>query len=179
MKPLALILAMASIPAIPKADMTARERVIAVAESQIGVREATGRNDGEVNKYLAAVGMSMSQAPYCAAFNFWVGSMALDPNPFPRSAWSPDHLRGGTRVTESTVVRGGEAFGIYFPSKNRIAHTGLLRARDGVNFVTLEANTSADVKPGSSRDRDGNGVFSKRRHWRTVHSVRDWIGGAK
>lgn len=182
MKSLALLLlAFATVPAIPKsppAPPTDRERVLAVAETQIGVTELTGRNDGpEIEAYLASVGLNpKGRAPYCAAFNFWVGREALGSrNPFPRSAWSPSHLSGGQRVTATSPILGGEAFGIYFASKKRIAHTGLTVRRDGVNIITIEANTSPQAAPGTARDRDGDGVWRKRRHWRTVHSTRDWI----
>lgn len=179
MKPLfAVLLAVATVPAIPKAAPapTPREVVIAVAALEVGVQEKTGKNDGEVDKYLAAVGLGGTRNPYCAAFNYWVGKKALGAlNPYPKSAWSPDHLKGGVRVTASTVVRGGEAFGIWFPAKGRIAHTGLLERRDGANLITIEANTSANAASGSAADRDGQGVYRKRRHWRTVHSTRDWL----
>lgn len=163
------------IPAKPAA-LSSRQKVIAVAASQIGTKEATGRNDGPVDKYLAAVGLGGTRNPYCAAFNYWVGREALGAaNPYPRSAWSPDHLKGGVRVTETTVIKGGEAFGIFFRSKGRIAHTGLVDRRNGSYFVTIEANTSPDAAPGSAADRDGGGVYRKLRHWRTVHSVKDWM----
>lgn len=185
MKSLLLILpliAMAGIPALPQATPkpkpapTPRELVIAKAASQVGVTEKTGRNDGEVDKYLAAVGLGGTRNPYCAAFNYWVGSEALGPlNPYPRSAWSPDHLMGGRRVTATNEIKAGETFGIYFPAKKRIAHTGLVERRDGANLVTIEANTSGNAASGSAADRDGQGVFRKRRPWRTVHSTRDWL----
>jgi hypothetical protein len=169
---------MATVPAIPKPEpvLTDRQKVIAVAMTQIGVTEATGKNDGEVDKYLAAVGLAGTRNPYCACFNYWVGREALGSrNPYPRSAWSPDHLKGGSRVNEHSPILGGEAFGIYFPAKGRIAHTGLAARRDGSNIVTVEANTSGNAASGSAADRDGQGVFSKRRHWRTVHSTTDWL----
>jgi hypothetical protein len=183
MKPLFIILlAMASFPSGQKEKPapTPREAVIAAASLEVGVTEKTGNNDGEVDKYLASVGLGGSRAPYCAAFNHWVGREALGAaNPYPRSAWSPDHVKGGVRIAENTVVLGGEAFGIWFSSKGRIAHTGLLESRDGANLITIEANTSASAAVGSAADRDGQGVYRKRRHWRTVHSMKDWIGGGK
>lgn len=183
MKSLVLALAlMAGMPSLPPPSAAPppsdRWKVIAVAKSQVGIVELTGRNDGEVDKYLAAVGLGGSRNPYCAAFNYWVGREALGSrNPYPRSAWSPDHLKGGVRVTEHTVAKGGETFGIWFKAKGRIAHTGLVepRAAGASSFVTLEANTSADAKPGSAADRDGGGVHRKRRPWRSVHSLRDWF----
>lgn len=160
-------------PVVP----TARERVIASAESQVGVREATGRNDGEVDKYLRAVGLGGSRAPYCAAFNTWVGDDALghENNPYPRSAWSPDHVKSGVRFTSSTPVRGGEAFGIWFKSKSRVAHTGLCVKRVGSNVVTIEGNTSASAAYGSAQDREGHGVYRKLRPTTAIYKVRDWI----
>lgn len=156
---------------------TDRQKVLAVAASQIGVTEKTGRNDGEVDKYLASVGLAGTRAPYCAAFNYWVGREALAAkNPYPKSAWSPDHLKGATKVSKSTVIRGGETFGIWFASKGRIAHTGLVESFDGATFITIEANTSPTAKSGSAADRDGGGVWRKRRPRLTVHSTRDWIG---
>jgi len=175
---LAFILSMAVPPAIkkPVPVLTDRERVIAVAASQVGITEATGNNDGEPDKYLASVGLAGSHAPYCAAYVYWVGQQALgERNPYPKSAWSPSQVAGGVRVTEATVIKGGETFGIYFPSKKRIGHTGLIERRDGASFITLEANTSANAAVGSAADREGQGVFRKRRHWRTVHNTKDWM----
>ncbi len=178
---LLLILAMASFPAMPAAPApakTPREKVLAVASSQIGVTEKTGRNDGEqVEAYLTSVGLAAkSRAPYCACFVFWSGREALGPaNPYPKSAWSPDMLAAGIRVTATTPIHGGETFGIYFPNKGRIAHTGLVERRDGANLITIEANTNANAAVGSASDRDGQGVYRKRRPWRTVHSTRDWL----
>jgi len=177
---LILVIGMAARPTLPapKASPTDRERVLQVAASQIGLTEKSGRNDGaQVEAYLKATGLDpKGRAPYCAAFVHWVGKEALgDRNPYPKSAWSPDMVKGGVRVTESTVIKGGETFGIWFPSKGRIAHTGLVERREGGNLITIEANTSGAAAVGSAADRDGQGNFRKRRPWRTVHSVRDWI----
>jgi hypothetical protein len=180
------LIAMAAMPAAvespAKAERSApaplsdRQKVLAVATSQVGTVEKTGRNDGEVDKYLAAVGLGGTRNPYCAACVYWIGREALGSrNPYPKSAWSPDMLKGGVRVTEGTVIKGGETFGIYFPNKGRIAHTGLVERRDGSCFVTLEGNTSPQAAAGSAKDRDGDGFWRKRRPWRTIHSTKDWL----
>jgi hypothetical protein len=180
MKCFALILAMASLKAIPKPpepQPTDRERILATAATQIGVTEKTGKNDGkDIEAYIASVGLDAKGGyPYCACFVYWVGKEAIGKSPYPRSAWSPDMVVGGQRVTESTTIKGGEAFGIWFSSKGRIAHTGLVESRNGSNLITIEANTSANAAVGSAADRDGQGVYRKRRHWRTVHTTKDWI----
>jgi len=162
----------------PEPEPSDRERVLAVASGEVGVREKTGRNDGEVDKYLRAVDLGGSRAPYCAAFVYWIGEEALgSENPYPKSAWSPDFVRGGQRVTADTRPRGGEAFGIWFKNKGRIAHTGIVERRSGDYLITIEGNTSSAASVGSAADREGHGVYRKRRHWRTVYSTRDWIGG--
>lgn len=149
-----------------------------VAASQVGVRELTGKNDGpEVEAYLASVGLEKGQ-PYCAAFVYWVGREALGPaNPYPRTAWSPSMVAGGEKVTAKTKARRGDTFGIYFPSKKRVAHTGLVDEwGDGASVWTCEGNTSGTAKSGSAADRDGQGVFRKKRLKASIYNVRDWIG---
>ena len=53
------------------------ERMLQVAASQVGVTEETGRNDGEVDKYLVTAGMGVgSGLPYCAAGAYWCAEQA-------------------------------------------------------------------------------------------------------
>lgn len=152
-----------------------RDRVMAVAASQIGTQEATGHNDGDVVKYLTAVGLGKGD-PYCAAFVYWCGREALAAaNPFPRSGWSPDMvnrpdwLRGKGRQPEP-----GDTFGIYFASKGRIAHTGLVAGVRGNSLVTIEANTSPQPAAGEA-DRNGDGVWRKIRPLSTIRSTKRWL----
>jgi hypothetical protein len=42
--------------------------------------------------------------------------------------------------------------------------------------LTVEGNTSPEAASGSAADRDGGGVWSKRRLVRQIFAVRDWIG---
>lgn len=149
---------------------------MAVARSQVGVVERTGNNDGDVEKYLAATGLGKGN-PYCAAFVYWCGREALGKaNPYPRSAWSPDMVEGGEKVGSQTTARPGDTFGIYFPSKGRVAHTGLI-LEWGTSVATIEANTSGNVQSGSAADREGQGVFKKKRLRAAIYKVKDWIEG--
>lgn len=153
-----------------------RDRVIAVAASQIGTMEKTGKNDGEVEKYLTSVGLKKGD-PYCAAFVFWVGSEAIGTaNPYPKSGWSPDHLKRGSLVSKGAAGKPADTFGIYFPSKGRVAHTGFVETWGSGSVVTIEANTSPQAGSGSAKDREGDGVWRKRRLKASIYSVRDWIG---
>jgi hypothetical protein len=81
----------------------------------------------------------------------------------PRSAWSPDWLRNpdwksGRPQRADANIQSAVVFGIFFPSKGRIAHTGLVERRAGSeSIITIEGNTNG----GGSRD--GDGVYRRRR----------------
>jgi len=160
----------------PPRELTAREKVLKVAGSQVGIKERTGKNDGEVEKYIASVGLDPTAGyPYCAAFTYWCGCEALGKdNPYPKSAWSPDTVKGGRRVNSGTEIQGAETFGIYNALRKRIAHTGFVEKRVGSHLITIEANTSANAAVGSEADREGQGVYRKRRHIKTVRTIKDW-----
>ena len=94
-----------------------RNKLVSVAESQLHVREATGKNDGpEVAKYLRSVGLPEGY-PYCAAGMAWCHEQLNIPNP--QSAWSPDwfranvvYRRGSPRLTKFES-RPGQVFGLW------------------------------------------------------------------
>ena len=145
--------------------------VIQVARGTIGWREV-GRNSGPlVDKILASVGLEGSRAPWCAAWVVYIGDEAFGKkdNPYPRSAWSPDFVkspqwdRGRGKKPDRA-----DAFGIYFQSLKRVAHTGIVEKVEGKWAVTIEGNTNDD---GS---RDGDGVYRKRRPLCTI-LARSWL----
>ncbi len=151
-----------------------RRALLAKAASYVGTQEKTGNNDGpEIERWLRNAGASKGD-PYCAAFVFSMGLEALGKkNPFPKSAWSPDMVAGGTRKIDA--ARPGDSFGIYFSSKGRVAHTGLVAGRRGTLIETLEANTSPSAESGSANDRNGDGVWRKYRPASTLYMIRSWL----
>jgi hypothetical protein len=60
-------------------------------------------------------------------------------------------------------------FGIYFPTLKRIAHCGAIEQVNGNWISGIEGNTSVN---GS---RDGDGVYRKLRHIKTIYRYADWI----
>ena len=68
----------------------------------------------------------------------------------------------------------GDTFGIYFASKGRIAHTGLVAGVKGNSIITIEANTSPQPAAGEA-DRNGDGVWKKIRPLSTIHSTKRWL----
>jgi hypothetical protein len=159
---------------------TFRSRIIAAADAMVGWHEATGRNDGRnIDAILGAVGLAGTRNPYCAAFVVKCGDDALGRafNPYPRSAWSPDMVPRPTwtRARGGPEPRPADTFGIYFPAKGRVAHTGLVRRNLGNVIETVEGNTSPDAVPGSAADRNGGGVCRKRRLRAQLHATQDHL----
>ncbi len=144
----------------------------------IGVREATGQNDGfEVEKYLASTGLSKGYA-WCAAFvTYYHLECGFEVPKAP--AWSPSwftrnviYHRGEItyRHANYSQPRSGDVFGIYFSNKNRVAHVGFVDdwIPDKKYVVTVEGNTN---KAGS---REGDGVYRKYRLKSQVYQIARW-----
>lgn len=157
-------------------DNGRRLRICEYAISQIGVTEKTGNNDGEVEKYLRYVGLSKGN-PYCSAFLCYVYAQDCAPNP--RNGYSPAWFPQKKIVydrnsKENKVVQAGDVFGIYFASKGRIAHVGLIIDMGSQWVTSVEANTSEDVNEGEAT-REGQGVYKKKRLKKQVYQVSNWI----
>jgi hypothetical protein len=149
-----------------------RSELVDVFTSQLGVREATGRNDGvSVESYLAYVGFGRGNA-WCAAFVSWShGQIGVGS---PRSAWSPSlfppknliYSKAGVNVRQAIP---GDVFGIYFSNLGRIAHVGFIAGTKGDNYITVEGNTNDD---GS---REGDGVYRKIRPRKTINKISSFV----
>ncbi|TKC06394.1 peptidoglycan-binding protein [Pedobacter frigoris] len=150
-----------------------------MARAAIGVKEATGKNDGaRVEQYLRYTGLPKGNA-LCASFVFFCFWKAGYKEP--KTAWSPA-LFPKDRVVAIATSRNaprndkkwrddkrGLVFGIYFPDLKRIAHVGFVEMERGKYIQTIEGNT------GSDGGREGNGVFRRLRHKRTISKYADWL----
>lgn len=149
-----------------------RKAVSKTYTSQIGVREATGHNDGkEVEMYLRYVSLAQGQ-PWCASFISWVYGQNHVANP--RSGYCPDYFsakriiwkrNAHTNIQPAT----GDVWGIYFPEKGRIAHVGFVDQWGDKITITVEGNTN------EAGSRDGDGVYRKRRLTRQLSAVSRYI----
>jgi len=150
--------------------LTLKEKLVLRAEQEVGVREKTGKNDGvRVETYLRSVGLKKGDK-WCAAFiSFLFAQEGLKK---PKTGWTPD-LFPKSRLSKSALP--GNLLAIYFPELKRIAHVGLVTARDGDYVLSIEGNTNV------IGSREGDGVYRKRRHIKTIYQFSDWItkeGGA-
>lgn len=163
--------------------------------AELGVREATGRNDGsQVEEYLRYVGLKKGN-PWCAAFVCWAYGKAGVANPrtgycpvlFPaaRVVWSRKLRVEGSRLkVESAqpttrnlqpfshntqpatrIPSPGDVFGIYFPEKGRIAHVGFVDEWGDKYLISVEGNTN------EAGSREGDGVYRKRRLISSIYKV--------
>ncbi|MCD0489707.1 CHAP domain-containing protein [Pedobacter sp. MC2016-14] len=139
--------------------------LLEVAIAEIGVREATGHNDGlRVGEYQRAAACSKGD-PWCACFVSWVFKQAGYVQP--RTGWSPALFPPSRLVIKP---KRGCVFGIYVASKKRIAHCGIIERVHGSRLYTIEGNT--DIK-GSS---EGDGVYRKVRHLNRIKYFAEWRG---
>lgn len=164
-----------------KDSLTVREAILDVARPLIGQTETHGSNRSPlIDQMNRLTGVAMG-SPYCASFNAWCYSEGKAPPGWPKSAWSPDWVKSPTW----TSAKGGktpqpaDAFGIWFSNKGRVAHTGLIEKWEASSAVTIEGNTSPSAEFGAASDRDGDGIWRKRRLVRQIYSVRDWIGAGR
>lgn len=141
-----------------------------VYTSQIGVREATGKNDGkQVESYLKSV-KSVKGNPWCAAFVAWCFDQCGVKTV--RSAWSPSWFPSNRVIWKQgvgTVPHAGNVFGIWFNNRNRIAHVGFIDEWHGKYAITVEGNTN------DAGSREGDGVYRKRRLTRQIYAVSNWF----
>ncbi|MGM0587069.1 MAG: hypothetical protein ACQETE_01525 [Bacteroidota bacterium] len=93
----------------------------------------------------------------------------------PQSAWSPDWFPDShvvyDRGSDIKDLKPADVIGIYFRSKERIAHGGFFYRYDEHSgmAITVEGNTN------EGGAREGDGVYKKRRHPRVIYKASRWI----
>ncbi|WP_316815856.1 peptidoglycan-binding protein [Pedobacter nyackensis] len=146
---------------IGKADPV-RKKILAIAEKEVGVQESDENAGPRVDEYNAYVGFK--KVAWCASFVSWVFGQAGHPQP--RSAWSPA-IFPADRIAKNPVA--GMVMGIYFPKLKRIAHCGIVTRVKGELIFSIEGNTNL------SGSREGNGVYRRIRHVRSIYRFADWL----
>jgi hypothetical protein len=152
--------------------LTKPEKVVAAAIAEIGVTEATGKNDGpRVEFYQKKTGNKKGD-PWCASFVYAVSWLALgDATPYPRSGWSPDFVAGGK--PPAAIMPAAACVGFYYPALKRNGHVELIISDNGGKYVTtVGGNTSRD---GAGVVRDGGTVARKMRLRSSIYRYRVWL----
>ncbi|GGG60470.1 CHAP domain-containing protein [Hymenobacter glacieicola] len=166
--------------------LPAPQRLRVVYLSQVGVREATGRNDGaRVEAYLREIGLPKGYQ-WCSAFCVWCFRQAGIKAPsygMARSWFTPARLlyRQGWEQRPAELGHGnlrrrhaprllpqpGDLVGYRFSGSVAINHVGFLDSDwgSGPSVTTVEGNTNL---VGS---RTGNGVWRNIRHKRMIYAL--------
>jgi hypothetical protein len=158
-----------------------RGRVVWTASRFIGWREATGRNDGQnIDAILSTVGLQGRQLPYCAAFVHFSGVQAGYPSLYPRSGKASDMVYGNYwSASTGYLARPADTFGVmsYIAKERqwRIGHTGIVERDLGNAILTIEGNTGPNSLQGTAADREGQGIFRKRRLKSQMIYFKDWV----
>jgi len=178
----------------PKIEQVTESRIqlLEIANSQVGVRELTGNNDGiEVETYQNAVNIPKGSA-WCVAFVVWCHLQICSDFPIPITGWSPAlfnrnlvYHKNHIRISE-WIPRGGEVFAWYSRHKKRIAHAGIIEKKWSKHYHTIEGNTSlmgAITKALNLSDseieqlqREGIWVVKKIRKPGEIYAAADYIG---
>lgn len=162
------VMAIASVPRYSaQMPTTYVEQVIKNGYADVGKVEITGRNDGKhIDRYARTVGMPL-QSAYCyAAIYTWSNDAALlqaVSNPLPRTGSTQTAFTIASKTftaSKYTSARRGDILIWRIPRK-WLGHAALITnvRADGI-IETIEANTS---RAGSGNQRDGGGVWTKRR----------------
>jgi len=150
-----------------------KDAVVSTFVGEIGVKEGALDNTGErIEEYLAVTGLGAGYA-WCAAFVSW--GFAEHSIAAPKSAWSPDWFPDSavvyTRGVQDSFVGGpADVIGVWFSSKNRIAHVGVIEDVSDSYVMTIEGNTN------DAGGREGDRVMRKKRFKRQIYSVSSWFG---
>ena len=140
--------------------------------AEIGVRE-NGFNKGKrVEEYQKAANLKPNDA-WCAAFITWTfkqcGIKAVVSGYSPNWFQSNVVYKRDDNINRHYSPEIGDVFGLYFESKKRIAHVGFIDKQEGNYYTTVEGNTN------EAGSREGDGVYRKRRHIKTIYAISRWI----
>jgi hypothetical protein len=111
---------------------------------------------------------------YCAAGLVWCHNQLGIQNP--KSGWSPDWFKSNVvyRKTHKRihpfVSRQGQVLGLYYESKKRVAHVGLIIGEGKFHFYTVEFNTNG------AGSNEGQGVRNLIRRKETIYVIADHVG---
>lgn len=156
-----------------------RRNVAKIYNAEVGVREKTGKNDGErIKEYLAICNLPEGNQ-YCACFVSWVFVQSNVTAII--SAWSPAWFPAAKTIytrgtTGNNKPKQADVLGIYIQDKGRVGHVGFIDEwPDNSAFcISVEANTSLSTS-GGRNDYDGQGVERKRRLKSQIYKASRWL----
>lgn len=154
--------------AVARAADTKRAALQAIFRAQLGRHDRAA-----VASYLAYTDLPYGHE-WCAAFVSYC--FAKYGSTSPKTPWSPALFPNARLRWSVAQARGqpdnwqvGMVWGIYIAAKKRIGHVGFVDGYTNGVLTTVEGNTSDPQGLGP------HGVYRKRRPWRTIQKVADWL----
>lgn len=139
-----------------------RQEILNLAHSYIGIKETRNNSGPEIDEIIKYCGYSY-EIPWCGCFVYLVYDSCGINTP-KKPEYSPNWFK---EITNNP--RPADAVGIYFSSKRRIAHVGILDTIIGTDLIYTSGNTS-DINL-----RDGDTVAKKRLPITKSIYFSDWI----
>ena len=150
-----------------------RDRLDSCAQKYMGIREATGNNDGPaVEAILRNVHLGKGYA-WCAALQAQIFDDAHIKNP--HSAYCPDWFKYDVvyRRDKPTPIpfkaKRGQNAGFFIPAKGRVGHIGMIYDESKFNYSVHEGNTN------DAGSDEGEGAYNKIRNKKSVFIIADHV----
>jgi hypothetical protein len=132
--------------------------------AQVGIKEATGHNDGAVQKYQNQFGVS--RKPYCQMLQYWcfsVNAKQKSDIPIPKSALAISSYnyakKKGYAVSYEPAIHD---LLVYQNSGDVTGHVERIIETGESGWVTVIAGNTSNGKTGNQRE--GNGVYKRERN---------------
>lgn len=133
------------------------------AEALVGIKEATGKNDGAMVKLIQETVGGASGEPWCMALVQSCLAYAEVKTGVESPIIESEHCQTvWTKVPKSQRVKLlplAGAIAIWGDVGKASGHTEIVLSCDGKNFQAVGGNTSGTTKPGQTVNRDGNGCY--------------------
>lgn len=132
--------------------------------AQIGIREATGNNDGAVEKYQKI--FSMKNQPYCQMLQYWcfyVNANKKSDIPIPKSALAISSYNYAKKYgVKVPYMPAKHDFLVYQNSGDVTGHVERIVSVGELGWVIVVAGNTTNGKTGNQRE--GNGVYKRERN---------------
>lgn len=143
----------------------ARRVMVFAAEALLGIREATGRNDGTMVKLIQETVGGAGGEPWCMSMVMTCIAYAENktglksPIVTSEHCWTVWNNSPKAQRVKTKPLRGAIAIWNYPPTKN--GHTGIVDEYEHKpgKMMTLEGNTMSGVKKDGTIEREGGGSY--------------------
>lgn len=141
----------------------ARTIMVLAAEACVGIKEATGRNDGKFIKLIQETVGGASGEPYCMAGAMTVIAFAEEMTGKKSPLMATEHCQTlwnkTPKIQKVKSIPLPGALAVWGDKGKSTGHVEIVLACDGKIMLCVGFNTSGTTKPGDKVNRDGNGVF--------------------